>query len=151
AFDAGREGLDAGQRLQAVELVLEALGGVGCVAAGDLGVERGEERLRLIERLPLQHLGHERGRGGRDGAAAPLERDVGDAVAVEPQINRDAVAAERVVAVREMARMLERAEIPRMPAVIQDDVLVKLAEVHYRANIFCAATIASASASTSRS
>ena len=49
--------------------------------------------------------------------------------------------------------MLLRAEIPRVLAVIQDDVLVEVAQIHRhdRLNIFCAALIAAAKASMSLS
>jgi hypothetical protein len=150
AFDADRVGLDAGQRLEPVGVLLERLGKIGRLAARHLGVEGAKKLVRLLDRLALQHLGHERGRRRRDGAAAPLEHDVLDAVAVELQVDRHLVAAERVVAVREMARVIELAEIPRVAAVIEDDVLVELAQIHH-ANILCAARSASASASMSLS
>ena len=114
-------------------------------------MELREEGARLVERLALQHLGHQRGRRGRDRAAAPLEADIGDAVAVEREIDRDPVAAQRVVAARQMRRMFERAEIARVAAVIEDDVLVKLAQIHHRRNISRQASIAAARRSMSRS
>ena len=72
----------------------------------------------------------------------PSKRDIGDPVAVEAEIDRDPVAAERVVALRGMGRVLERAEIARVAAVIEDDVLIKLAQIHHHRNISRAASIA---------
>ena len=97
--------------------------------AGHPGVKLREQSARLVERLALQHLGHQRRRGGRDRAAAPLEADIVDPVAVDREIDRDPVAAQRVVAARQMRRMIERVEIARMAAVIEDDVLVKFAQI----------------------
>ena len=92
-------------------------------------MELGEEAVRLVDRLAFQHLGHQRGGGGRDRAAAALEADIGDLVAVDREIDRDPVAAQRVVAARQMRRVFERVEIARVPAVVEDDVLVQLAQI----------------------
>src|SRR5208282_2238618 len=101
----------------------------------------------------LQHLGHQRGRGGGDGAAAPLEAHILDHIAVQLEIDGNAVAAKRVMALGRMGRMGKRMEIARMAPVIEDDILVKLARIHRRPhpNIFCAAISADASASMSLS
>src|SRR5437763_36650 len=88
------------------------------------------QRARLRDGLALQDLGHQGGRGGRNRAAAPLEADIGDAVALDREINRDPVAAQRVVAARQMRWMFESAEIARVAPVIEDDVLVELAPIH---------------------
>src|SRR5215831_17842700 len=114
-------------------------------------MELREECSGLFDRLALENLGHQRGRSGRDRTAATLERNIDDAVAVEREVDRHPVAAQRVVAVREMSRVLDRPEIARMAPVIEDDVLVKLAQIHHRANISRAASIAVANRSMSRS
>src|SRR6185437_10760273 len=113
-----------------------------------------EERRGLGQRLALEDLGHERGGGLRDSAAAALEAHILDALAIHGDVDRHLIAAERVVAVREMARLLLRAEIARALAVIEDDVLVEVAQIHGHftaLNIVCAVLIASASASMSLS
>ena len=152
AFDPGRVGLDPGQRLEPVHLLGERLRQLlGRLAAGHPRMELREERPRLGYGLALEHFGHQRGRRGRNRAAPALEADIGDPVAVERQVDRHPVAAQRVIALREMRRMLDRPEIPRVPAVIEDDVLIKLAQIHHRKNISRAASSASASRSISLS
>src|SRR6185312_2099062 len=154
AFDPGRIGFDAGQRLEPIHVILERIRRRRRVAAGDLAVEALEERRGLGQRLALENLGHQRGRGLRDGAAAPLEAHILDALALHRHVHRHLVAAQRVMAVRDMAGMLLRAEIARPLAVIEDDVLVEIAQIHghfVALNIVCAALIAAASASMSLS
>jgi len=69
-------------------------------------VEALDERLGLRDRLPLEDLRHQRGRGGGDRAAPALEAHVDDAIALDLEVDRDLVAAEGIVPVREMARLL---------------------------------------------
>src|SRR5271167_1564954 len=114
-------------------------------------MELAEERPGFDDRLALEHLGHQRGRRSRNRAAATLEADIDDAVAVERQIDRHPVAAQRVVALREMRRLLDRAKVARVAPVIEDDVLVELAQIHHRANISRPASSAAANASMSGS
>ena len=55
-------------------------------------------------RAALEHVGHHRGRGLADGAALAFELDVGDpAILAQLQIDRDPVAAQRIVALRLVA------------------------------------------------
>src|SRR5206468_5528466 len=110
-----------------------------------------EQLLRVLDALALQHLGHQRGSRGRDRAAAPLKADIGDPVALDSEVHGDPVAAERVVAARQMRRMLQGMEIARMPAVIEDDVLIQLAKLVAHRNISRQASTASASRSISLS
>src|SRR3954452_21723405 len=110
-----------------------------------------EQLLRVLDALALQHLGHQRRGRGRDRAAAPLKADIGDPVALDREIDRHPVAAERVVAARQMRRMLQWVEIARMPAVIEDDVLIQLAQFVAHRNISRQASTASASWSISLS
>src|SRR5512133_3342511 len=93
------------------------------------------ERAGVDDSLALQHFGHQRCRRGRDRAAAALEADISNTVAVEGHVNRHPVATQRIVALRKMRRLLDDAEITRMPPVIEDDVLIKLAQIHHRENI----------------
>src|SRR5215813_7076273 len=105
-------------------------------------MELRKEGAGVGDSLTLQHLRHQRRRRGRDGAAAPLKADIGDAVAIEGQVHRHPVTAERVVALREMRRMIDLSKIPRMASVIENDVLIKLAQIDHRTNISRAASIA---------
>src|SRR3954465_6674204 len=115
-------------------------------------MELREQLFRVLDALALQHLGHQRGGRRRNRAAAALEANIGDAVALDREIDRHPVAAERVVAARQMRRTLQGVEIARMPAVIEDDVLIQLAQiVAHRRNISRQASTASASRSISAS
>ena len=55
---------------------------------GEQAVHAVEQRERLAAGLALDRLGHERGGGGGDRAALPLEADVLDAVVGELQPQR---------------------------------------------------------------
>src|SRR6185312_12652073 len=73
-----------------------------------------EEHVHPLEQLPyaravltLDGFGHERGRRRGDRAAASLEADVLDPVTLQPQGEREAVAAQRVVPLGAVARTLE--------------------------------------------
>jgi hypothetical protein len=93
AFDAGRVGLDPGQRLQPIHLLGQRLRQVGPrLAARDPSVELRKKGASLGDGLALQHLGHQRCRRGRDRAAAPLKADIGNPVAIKRQIDRHAIA-----------------------------------------------------------
>src|SRR5579864_5350294 len=154
ALDPRRIGLDAEERLQPLHVVGERRRERGLGTARHLGVEALEERVRFFSRLALEDFRHERSRGLRDGAAAALEAHILDAAILERHEYGDAVAAERVVAMRQMARMLLLAEIPRALPMVEDDVLIEIAQIHgyvVTLNIFCAAWIAAASASMSLS
>ena len=64
-------------------------------------------------RLALERRGHQRGRGLGDGASGALEGDVGDAAVGELHVERELVAAQRVVALGRPVGALELAEVPR--------------------------------------
>src|SRR3546814_3893548 len=69
---------------------------------------------------------------------------------VQLQVDGDAVAAQRIVAVRLARRVFRVAEVPRLPAMIQDHFLVQLAQVvEHQPNNSDTAFNASARASTS--
>src|SRR5205085_7397560 len=155
AFDPHREGLDAGQRFEPFDIFFQGFWRYAGLAAGHPRMELRKQRARLRDGLALQDLGHQGGRGGRNRAAAPLEADIGDAVALDREINRDPVAAQRVVAARQMRWMFESAEIARVAPVIEDDVLVELAQIRsgiaHRTNISRQASTAFARRSISAS
>src|SRR5439155_12245027 len=112
-------------------------------------MEAVEQRFGLGDGLPLHDVGHQRCRRLRDGAARSLERRLlDDAVVADAQIHRQAIAAQRVVALG-LAAPGERAKIPRPLVVIQDHFLVEVFEVGHQANTSC--TLASAAASASSS
>src|SRR5690606_19560812 len=114
-------------------------------------VEAFEQPARLLLGPALEHLGHHRCRGRRDGATATVERRVlDDALVVDLEEHGQPVAAQRVVAVRLAVGILGMPEVPRPLAVVQDHLLIKLAQlVQHQPNISCTLRSASTSASTS--
>src|SRR5262249_33210637 len=119
AFDARGVSLDPRQGFEPIGLLRQQLGQLRGIAAGHPSVKMRKESPGLFERLALEHLGHQRGCGGRDRAAATLKRHIGDFVAVKRQIDRYPVAAQRVVAVGEMRRLLDLTKIARMAPMIE--------------------------------
>src|SRR5699024_11059806 len=105
----------------------------------------------LGDGFALQRLGHEGGGSQRNGTAVALEADFGDPLVFHMQIHAESIAAQRVVAVRFMARRFEFAEIARTFVVVDDDVLVQGGEfvVHHWQNTLRAAIRETASRSTS--
>src|SRR5919106_5180025 len=99
------------------------------LTAGDQAVEALEQRVRLGHGLALERLGHQRGRGGRDGAPGALERDVLHAVSRDVEEDLQAVAAERIVPHGRAVRIRQGAEIPRPPVVVEDDLLIEVAQL----------------------
>ena len=71
-----------------------------------------------------------------------------DRVALEPDVQRQPVAAQRVETLRVPVRVRHRAEVPRVAVVVDDHVAVEVLEVH-QANIPRASCTAAASRSTS--
>ena len=78
----------------------------------------------------------------------PLEADVLDPVSRGRDVDRDAIAAQRVVANGGVGVFLDP-EIPRPPAVIQDHLLVQFAKFAHAPNTSIAWTIPSAKRSRS--
>ena len=82
------------------------------------------ELLRFRFRLALQGGRHQRGRSLGDGAARPFESDLLDHVAREPQMHLDLVAAEGVHPFGAPVGPLRPAEVARLAAVVDDDLLI---------------------------
>ena len=93
---------------------------------GHQPVERVEQLVGLVERLALERVGHQRRRRLGDRAAGALEPQILDHVALEVEVDRDFVAAQRVVALRVAVVGIRDPEIPGSLVVIQDDFLVEL-------------------------
>jgi len=151
AFDACRVRLDPSQRFEPLGILGQRLGQHAGFTAGDPSVELREEGTGLVDRLAFEHLGHQRGRRRRDRTAAALERDVGNPVSAERQIDGYPIATQRVVPMSKMGGLLDLAKVARVAPVIENDVLVELAQIHHRRNISRAVSIASANRSMSRS
>src|SRR6266446_6337081 len=106
---------------------------------------------RFRDAAPLQHLRHQRRRGNRNSAALALETDIGDSrVRVHHKVDFHFVAAERIMPLGNMVCSRKRPEMARMPGVIQDDVLIQLAQILvHQPNTLRASPTAAISASTS--
>src|SRR5579883_153394 len=130
AFDAGGIGAHAGQRLEPVHILFERRRCRRSVVAGDLGMKALEERIGLGERLAAKDLGHQRSRRRRDGATATLEAHILDPIAIERDIDGHAIAAQRIMPVGEAIGVLRHPEIPGVLTVIENDVLIEIAQIH---------------------
>ncbi len=113
--------------LQLAELDALLLGDPGEHVVEDL-----EELPRLGDALALDRLGHQRGRGGADGAAVALEADLLDDPVLDPQVDLDDVAAQRVVAVGGAGRAVHGVAVPGLLVVVEDDLLVELAQIGHQ-------------------
>src|SRR5262249_43263138 len=105
---------------------LAAIGLLVIRAAREQPTQLGVDAARLVDRAGRDHRGQQRCRRDRDRAAVALEACLGDAVALDAQLQRDAVAAQRVVGTRLMCRRRERAGVSRVRVMLEDDVLVEL-------------------------
>src|SRR5439155_19432651 len=94
--------------------------------------ERAEQRFSFGGRLPLNRARHQRRGRLTDGAPRALEADLADDVTVHADLKADAVAAQRVVALRGAIGPGDRPEVPRVPVVLEDGLLVQVAEVAHR-------------------
>src|SRR5438094_8306179 len=95
----------------------------------DHGVDALEERLRFRLGLVLQRGSHQ-GRGGLgNGAAGALEADVLDHVARKLQVEGDLIAAQRIDSLGAPVGPLRLAEVARLLAVVDDDLLVEVPQL----------------------
>ena len=76
-----------------------------------------------------------------------LKGDLGDPPLGEPQLERELVAAERIVPRRRVGWRLQRAAVTRAAIVIQDELLVQLRKAHAKSS--CASRSAVQSGSIS--
>src|ERR1044071_8430681 len=98
------------------------------------GAEALENRLDLLDRFALEALGHYGRRGFRDCAARALEAQILHAPVLDADVNFHLVAAERVVAVRAAVRVFELLEVTRPLVVVQDRLLVQIAQIGHQPN-----------------
>ena len=148
ALDAAGELANAGEDGQLAEAVA---GGVDRRRglAGEHGVDAMKQGLGLVQRF-ADHAGrHHRGRGFGDGAALALECGVLDHAILHAQIEPDLVPTERVVALGGPVGALQHAEVPRLPVVVENHLLVEVAEIGHQPKISRARSIAATSVSSS--
>src|SRR5919199_3856161 len=108
------------------------------------------ERGDLGRAPPLHHLHQHRGRRLADRAPAAGELDLFDRVAVglEADVDRDLVAAERVLAVGARVGVVDHPVSARVLVVVEDDLAVELVELAHAKSLRASCT-PSASRSTS--
>ena len=144
AFDAGRVRAHAGQRGQfPVELQVDRLVRVQQI------LELLEQTLRLVHGFPFDHVCHQRRGRHRDRAAAAVEARRADLVVIQLEVQGQLVAAQGVVSFQHPVRLRQRAEVPRIAVVINDQLLVKIVQVIHHWNIFLHACMDNINASTS--
>jgi hypothetical protein len=82
----------------------------------------------LFEAVAFDALGHHRGGGLADRAAAATEGDVADSVVVDVEAEDDLVTAERVVAAGGDIGRVELAAVAGVLVVVEDDFFVEVVE-----------------------
>src|SRR5689334_13274795 len=104
---------------------------------------------RLIHALSFHAFRHER-RGSRaDGTPYALKSRILHLVLLELKVDRDSITAQRVMSLRRPIRVAQPAKIARLPAVVDYDFLIKIAQVRNHASISCTFKMPEARASIS--
>ena len=126
AFHAGREFAHTRQRCELAEF-----------RRIDVGVLLRQQCMHVVEQrfhfgagLAFHGFGEQRGRRHGDRAAAAVELHFPDAIAIEIDVQRQPVAAKRIVTVRMRIGRLEPAEVTRVAVVIDDDVAIEIFQIH---------------------
>src|SRR5450759_4059935 len=91
-------------------------------------VELRQQSLGLGNGFALQHLGHQRRRGGRNRAPGALERHLVDHAVVFFEKDLTLITAQRVVAFSAPIRVFEQLEVSRPFAVVEDGLLVEVVD-----------------------
>ena len=86
-----------------------------------------EEHFHFLFGLAFDRCCHHRSRRLRDRAAGALKADVFDDIAIQLQIDRQLIAAERIVALLLSIRLLQHSEVPRLFVVVENDLLIEFA------------------------
>src|SRR5581483_6465805 len=130
AFDARREFPHAGEDLQPPQMIRFSF---GIKLAFHHPVEFIKEYFDFFLRLALHRRGHHRSRSFRDRATRALKADVFDDITVQLQVERQLIAAERIVPDLRDRRMFERLEIARLFIVIENDLLIGFVQISHTA------------------
>src|SRR5216684_1304626 len=131
ALDAARELAHAGEDGELAELG----GGAAVPRRRQHVVEPAEELVCLADGLAFEARGHHRGGRLGDGAARALEADIADHARLDVEVDPDLVPAEGVVALRGPVGPVEPPEVARLPVVVEDDLLVQLAQFGHHPKI----------------
>src|SRR6266481_5541004 len=93
-----------------------------------------ENRRGFCRGLAFDAFSHHRCGGGGNRATGPLKADVLNHAVFHLEKELHLVAAQRVEALGMSVGDRERAEIPRLLLVIQDDLLVQIAQIRHQPN-----------------
>src|SRR5689334_18644068 len=129
ALHTHRELRYTGEHRQLPQRLLAAFG-----VTGHQAVKLLKDFLCFLFALPFHCLRHHRGRCLRDRTSCSLEGHVLDRVAFEVEINGEMVAAERIVSLGFVIGGRQLAIISRRLAVLQDHILIELAQIGHQAN-----------------
>src|SRR6195256_1213086 len=148
ALDPHRKSRNPGHDLEPLAVVFAERSGILALYQMEKSTH---QMFRFFNTASLQHLRHQRCRGDRNGAALAFETDIRDSsVRVHHKVDFHLVAAERIMPLGNMVCSRKRPEMARMPGVIQDDVLIQLAQMLvHQPNTLRASPTAAISASTS--
>src|SRR5471030_135181 len=91
-----------------------------------------EKGVGLIAALSLHHRAHDRGRGFGYGAAGADEGHIADGLAVQIEIDRVVISAKRVIALDLAGRRRQLVKVSGVPVVVENDLLVELAEIGHQ-------------------
>src|ERR1700687_5874064 len=127
ALDPHRKSRNAGHDLEPLAVVFAERSGILALYQMEKSTH---QPFRFRDTASLQHLRHQRCRSDRNGAALAFETDIGDSPArVHHKVDFYLVAAERIMPLGNMICVGQRPEMARMPGMIQDDVLIQLAQM----------------------
>ena len=130
AFDARGHVADALEREGLIEILQLRL-------VRDLALDHADEflreRARLLDALAADEVDHHVGRGLADGAADARERGVLDDAVLDLELERDLVAAARVVSLEGAGRAQECVAVLRIAAVLAPELRVDVFKAPSRA------------------
>ena len=112
-------------------------------------MELRKQRLYFSSRLAFDAFRHQRCRGFRNGTPFSLKTDIGDNVAIHPQVHGHSVATKRVVAFGAWRGAIKPPEVSRSVAMVDDQFLIEIRKVVHRLNNSWTRLTPSASASIS--
>src|SRR5262245_12339199 len=93
-----------------------------------------KQSLPLALGFPLDRGRHHRCRGFRNGTARSLKPDVLDQIPLEHQINRNLISTQGIESFRFAIGALRLLKIARTLVMVQDNLLVEIAEIRHYAN-----------------
>src|SRR5207248_4094875 len=124
ALHSHREFAHAGESVQLAEIDVRRP-----ATPSDYVAEALKQRFSLVLGFALDALCQQRCRGGRDRASGALEGRIGDHAVLELDVEGNPIAAQWIESFRFAIRVGQRAKVPRLPVVVEDDLLVEIAQI----------------------